>query len=900
MNEEWIELLEKVRKAEDADAVLAFLHSVDGLGEDARWRILSASLERLEELEYVGFEDELLRQCTLRSGYEGHFVHSLLNRWLKQQPVRKRDDVISGLLGKLDDADTSVVENSLWTLVTVGFRAERLEQKFVALVTEPLAERMQIAALWGLVWMGYPDTEFLETLLIRLLDRHTEVPELLTRCGRVLRSRRLLPVYLELFERIPVTAQLPMFGSDPLTDLLYVLADTAEAHPDVTAGVWDSISARGGSLAQPLSFHGGILEKLDDARVPDYILQSLDPAPPEDFREGRYSSPHYHPYSMLKKLNGKSQLSGLHGALDRASASTRGRVLGALNLDATVDTQNTGPYQTGLSHLKDNCWEVVLRLNLEQTSEWIVEALANETGLFAAADLCRLAGYLRVTGAVDRLRGWIVQEGWDQKEGLHIALGLAALEALGNIGTPEAFAALTESRVSFAGRHADRSVADTTPRDYCDAFTACLMSQDAEKNAEALVVQLEKGPAEHPRCWIACAAALQDAARHKGVVLEPYSERLYALLGREDVVRSDSLHFLVAALSYFPQDNRAERLLLNWARSAERQAMDAITALAHWQRLQSHSDMLSKIGLSRDDAGVWRVSRPLDFREAFVVGLLFSHDQELFTPALCDLIEKGSYREAAQVMQMLTQENASPVILDALVERSYRLNQPFQSESDVLWALLRINPARFAHEFRHEATASWHAAAREALVYYGEDLENSDGADMMAAFLSDPVYLIRRAAARNLAKKDMGRLRAVADALAVAADPESKVRAVEAAVWLDDREAFADFQKRARQDREEKVRSAAREAERDRRRVELSRDYVSRILSTPNGEVLAAWHYGQALQEIGDDDTSHRLDEAMLEPELLPNKRAYLQHLRDKVTKEWQEWEKKRKYRLSE
>jgi len=900
MNEKWVELLEKVRNAGDADTVLPFLRSVDGLDEDARWRVLSGSLERLEELGYVGFEDELLRQCILRSGYEGHFVHSLLNRWLKQQPVTKRNEVISWLVGKLDAADLSVVENSLWTLVTVGFRAERLERKFVVLVIEAPAERIQLVALWGLVWMGYPDTEFLETFIVRLLDRQAEVPELLVRCGRVLTSRRLLPVYLKLFDRIPVAAELPMFGSDPLTDLLYVLADTAEAHPDVAAEVWDRVSARGESLAQHLSFHGGILEKLDDARVPDYILHSLGPAPPEDFREGRFISPHYHPYLMLKNLNGKNQLGNLHGALDRAKASTRELVLRVLHLDATINTRNTGPYQTGLSHLKDSCWDVVLRLNLEHTSEWITEALTNETGPFAAADLCHLAGYLRVTGAVGKLRSWVAQEGWDQEEGLHIALGLAALEALGNIGTPEAFQALTESRVSFAGRHADRSVADTTPRNYGDAFTACLMSQDADKNAEALVVQLEEGPAEHPRCWIACAAALQDAARYKWELLEPYGERIYALLGRDDVVRSESLHFLVAALGFFPQDDRTERLLLGWARGTERQAMDAVKALAHWQRLQPHGDILRKIGLDHGDAGVWRVSRPLDFREAFVVGLLFCHDQELFTLALCDLIEKGSYREAVQVMQLLTKEKVSPVVVDALVNRSHRLNQPFQSESDVIWALLRVDPVRFAREFRHEVTASWHAGAREAIVYFGEDLEDAAGSDIMAAFLSDPVYVIRRAAARSLAKKDMGRLRNAVDALAAAADPESKVRAVEAAVWLDDQEAFTGLQQQARQDREEQVRSAAREADRDRRRVELSHDYLSRILATPNGGVLSTWHYGLALQEIGDDDTGHRLGVAMLDPELSPNKRAYLQQLRDETAKEWQEWEKKRKDRLSD
>lgn len=900
MNEEWMKTLEVVRTADHADEVLKLLRSVDELAEDARWRVLSASLERLEELQYNGLEEELLLQCIVRSGYEGHFIHGFLNRWLKQQSAAKFSEVMFWLIARLNDDNLLTVENSLWTLITIGSRTKQLEEIFVTLINEPPTEKIQLVALWGLIWMGFPGTKFLETTVERLLNQQAEVPELLARCGRVMASLNLLPIYLQHFNRVPITAEMPMFSLDSFTNLLYVFADTAEVQPHSSAQIWDDISIRAQDLVSFLSFHGGILDKIDDVRVPDYILHSLSPVPPEEYREGNYISPHLHPYLMLKTLNSKKQLAGLHSSLERASPTTKEHILEALYLDATVDTKNIGAYQTGLSHVKETCWDVLLRLNLSETPKWIIEALEEETGPFAAADLCHLAGYFRVTGAIENLRNLAVQEGWDQKEGLNIVLGLAVIEALGYIGTFEAFNALTKSRVSYVGRYAAGSFGDTTPRNYGDAFTACLTSDDAVRNAEALILELEKGPVEHPRCWIACAAALQDAVRYKPELVKPYHQRVYALLDRYAVLQPEFLQFLVSAVGYLPNNNELEPLLLDWARSDELQAMNAIEALARWQCLHPHIDLLTKIGLNQSQDRVWHVSRAMNYREAFVVGLLFNADQETFTPALCDLIKKGSYREAVQVLQLLTNENTSSAIMGALIERVHEVNQPFRSEGEVLEALLRIDPYRFAHEFRYDITSSWHAASRKAIVYYGEDLDASVGTDIMVAFLNDPVYVIRRAAARDLAKKDMSRLQDAIQLLSTAAEPEGRIRSVEAAVWFDSQDLFNIYCRQAKQDIEEKVRSAAREAENDRRRVEAARDYLSHILEVPSDKLLATWHYGQALQEVGDDETIQRLDEAIAQPDLASNKRAYLKKLRDEITKEWEKWEKKRQDRLLE
>lgn len=900
MNEEWVQTLGEIRVSEDANEVLAFLRSADGIGEDARWRVLSSALDRLEELQYPDFQQELLKQCVLRSGYDAYSIRSMLNRWLQQQPVPKRNEIIQWLLNNLEESNTSTVENALWTLITVGIRTEALEEKFTDFIREAPSQEIQIIALWGLVWMGYPDTELLEAAVAQLINRRIEVPELLTRCGRGLASLKLLPTFLELFKRTPIPAEVPIFGIDLLTNLLYVLADTAEAHSEVTPEIWDAIAAHGDVLVQKLCFTGGIVEKIDDGRVPDFLLHSLIPVSPEDFREGRFVNPHYHSYLMLNQLSSQNQLNYLHGSLARVDATVRGRILVALKLDAMIDTQNMGAYETSISHVKESCWDIILRLNLEQTSEWITEALRNETGPFAAAELCNLIGYLRVTQSVEKLRSWANQEGWDQKEGLNIVLGLAVIEALGNIGTPEAFAALTVSQVSFAGRYADKSFADTTPRNYGDAFTACLMSADAEQNAQALITQLEEEPRAHPRRWIACASALQDIVRSKPDLMRPYQQRIYALLSRDGIYQSEFLHFLVAAVSHLPQDDKIEQILLDWARSTNHGAIEAVIALAHWHRLQTHSDLLEKIGLFSDELGVWHVSRPLDYSEAFIVGLLFLSNPELFTPALCDLIERGSHREAVQVLRLLRNENVSTVILETLVRRAHAVNQSFRAEGDVLLALSRVDPVRFVHEFRYEISSSWHAAAREAIVYYGGDIEVSFPSNLMAAYLNDPIYVIRRAAARSLANKSPERLREVIDVSAISSDVETRIRAIEAAVWLDDNKAFVSYLKQAKQDREEKVRSAAREASLDRRRVKLSREYLHRILETPANELLTSWHYGQALQKTGDDETLHRLNEAVAEPGLPPNKCAYLRKLRDEVKKNWQEWEKKRKDRLSD
>ncbi len=531
MNETWSDIHNEIRAAKKPEEVLTLLHRADEYDEDTRWRVLSSGLDRLWDLEYPDFENELLEQCALRSGYEGHFIHGLLKRWLKENP-HKRDDVICRLLPELDKPDTIRVQNVLWTFIFIGYRDEALQRKLLAFVTAPPDEQTKYIALWGLAWLGYSDRAFLEETIQKVLEQVDVIPELVLRCGSHLASLKLLPYFQDCLLRAK-------FSSDTKTELqtvLYVLSDTAQTHPEVASAVWDTIIQYAGrsengvdALYNALKLASEITRGIDDGRVVDFFLHRLEPDAPEHLREQGRMSNHYHPYLRLSDLEQPQQLAAMSTSLNRADADTRNKVIECLHQDAVLDTDNKGAWQTQLTLIKEHSWNIVLRLDLSEARQWLVEAF-NETSPFTLADICRLAGFLRVTEAVPNLHNIIKRTDWREPGGIHTEPGLAALRALGSIGTKEAFQALTDSQVSFKYGKPDVSIAATTPLEHGEAFIACVLTM---QDAAPLIDCLEQSPAAMPHCWISCAFALQQVMFTAPALVTPYRERVFALLCRD-------------------------------------------------------------------------------------------------------------------------------------------------------------------------------------------------------------------------------------------------------------------------------------------------------------------------------------------------------------------------------
>ena len=900
MNETWTDIHNDISTATQPEDVLIFLRKADDYDEDTRERILSSGLDRLWDLEYSDFESVLLEQCALRSGYEGHTIHVLLKRWLEENPTQ-RDDVICRLLPELDKLDTLRVQNVLWTFIFIGYRDEALQRKLLAFVTAPPDEQTKYIALWGLVWLGYSDRSFLEETIQKVLEDADVVPELVLRCGSQLASLKLLPYFQECL----LHAKFPPNTKTEYQNLLYVLSDTAQAHPQCASVVWDTLLQYASTredgvdaLYDVLKMASEITRGIDDGRVVDFFLHRLEPDAPQYLREQGRMSNHYHPYLRLGNLQQSQQLAVMSTSLSCADAPTRDKVTECLYQDAIVDTGNKGAWQTQLTLIKEHSWNTILRLNLPEARQWLVEAF-QETSDFALADICRWVGLLRVTEATSILHELIKRTDWREPGGTHTEPGLAALRALGSIGTKEAFEALTESQVAFKVRSANGSIPATTPLQHGEAFRDCVLTM---QDVALLIDCLEQSPAANPRCWIACAFALQQVMFATPALITPHRERVFALLHRADVVEADHLylHYLLPSLGGLDKDERTETLLLDWACGADRKAMEAIEVLARWGVLHSHPNLLNQIGLEPAEQSTWKVTRSLTDREAFILGILFWNYPDTFTPSVHHLIENGSYQEAVQVFQQLSAENASAAILDALTRRAYRVNKQFQAETEALWTLRRIMPERFMKEFRYEKVFNWPASAREAIVTAYRDINSKEASHELTKFLIDGVYTIRRVAARTLANLDLSRLDTEAKHLLDSENVHHRVCGVEATAWLEDEEAFQSLYKQARHDREVNVRNAANETVKMRRRVILARAYLQYVLDTSADQLTTTWQYGQALQQVGDEETLRLLRKAADDVNRRPNQRAYLQYLHEQVQKGWEEWQRKRNDRLEE
>ena len=163
--------------------------------------------------------------------------------------------------------------------------------------------------------------------------------------------------------------------------------------------------------------------------------------------------------------------------------------------------------------------------------------------------------------------------------------------------------------------------------------------------------------------------------------------------------------------------------------------------------------------------------------------------------------------------------------------------------------------------------------------------------------LEDDVFLVRRTAARALARLSQDELHTVVDRLSREEASRLRTHAVEAASWLIPLNQFREYFERARQDCEKQVRLAAIRSLHDRQTRDRAYRYLQIILSAKPDALIGAWRYGQAIIDLGDDDVIHQLQEASGSDEPF-HKRAWCHWLAEKTEKRWKDltsrWERDR------
>src|SRR5579862_1929445 len=138
------------------------------------------------------------------------------------------------------------------------------------------------------------------------------------------------------------------------------------------------------------------------------------------------------------------------------------------------------------------------------------------------------------------------------------------------------------------------SIPNTTPTIFAEAFADCVITMN---DASPLITCLEEGVGQSPRRWLSCAAAAENIAFHRPMLMAPFRDRLHTLINRADIQQSDYLHYLIPVLGALDRDDDTEALLEYWADGQGASSVYAMEVLARWKRLARHERLLEKLGL---------------------------------------------------------------------------------------------------------------------------------------------------------------------------------------------------------------------------------------------------------------------------------------------------------------
>lgn len=281
--------------------------------------------------------------------------------------------------------------------------------------------------------------------------------------------------------------------------------------------------------------------------------------------------------------------------------------------------------------------------------------------------------------------------------------------------------------------------------------------------------------------------------------------------------------------------------------------MLAITGL-----LNEFPTRIEKMGLSRADDG-WVVAKKLTDTAAFALLFLYRVDTR-FEPAILQVLEGASFYSAIQILANLkSTDRLSKNIQQALWKRALRENGPASSDRAALEAVALTWPEMLMEDSTLVETSRWSASARRAYLAALRKIDQryaDDVARTACQFLSDGEQSIRRDAARLANDRDPAVLKQAVHQLAANHEKlDQAVFMLDAAFWLET--DWNLFETIGKSHREPLVRELARKLGEARKKSMLAREYLPTVLDSR--DYLDTWRYGQALLELGNEETIDRL-----------------------------------------
>ncbi len=814
------ERIRETLEGRDINALLELIKNPQG-DEDDQANVVFGALSQLEALYYAHLPELVVSVCVEAEEKIAEEVrHFFLSYWLKREGYHHRAEIITQLINKLGQSDVTQLIAAIQTAWVVGYRDNRLQAELVriaGLYGEPHPDQTaQGYALAVLSSMAYPDQQAITNALRSRLER----------LGRLTKPDCWTAIQAASPDMIPALREAAV--SEPVA--VHALVELSSRHPDAVHEVWKAFE----SLDENTRFLyiSNAVKRIDLEEVGHYVLSEALTA--FQHREHRNLLP---PANLLLGTNLPNHIR----VFLRSRESLSPQQIDLLKSTALTPTGNKIRFQTSQSLNKEAAWNVILYLGLRVAHKWLPEAMSGEVN-FILADLAETAGFLQAAGAVKPLANVVKDETFD------IGIGVRCLRSLGVIGTNEAMSALLESRVRI--KHGKERL---VPRDLVQSLvSACMSLQNCEAVWSTLI-----NPEADAQIREACAYAIEDLSNFNGAPL-PSPQSITGLL-RAEGGGLPGYDQLLLSLTRFKSETEV-RIFLRELGASTYDSPELIRALAMAGLLNEFPSRIEKMGLRRAEEG-WVVTSRLNDTAAFALLFLYRDDPS-FEPALIQVLEDDARHPAVQlVANIRSTDHLSDDILQALWKRALRGNGPNSSDRTVLEAVARTWPDVLTESFTISEVSRWNVSARLAYLASLRTALVGRGdahaiAEVACQFLSDGERTVRRDAARLTRDSAPALLRRAVDLLASKCEEiDQAVFMLDAAFWLED--GWSLFEERGRLHREPLVRELTQRLGHERKLVLLAHEYLPTLLQSP--DYLDTWCYGQAILELGNEDTVARL-----------------------------------------
>ncbi|NQV24550.1 MAG: hypothetical protein HQ518_09300 [Rhodopirellula sp.] len=558
----------------------------------------------------------------------------------------------------------------------------------------------------------------------------------------------------------------------------------------------------------------------------------------------------------------------------------RDTLLPILKADATHDTEITGQYVTTNARLKEAAFETALCLGATDPIGWLESAVRDETSGYVQGAVLEMAACLRVeTLPTSVLELISTERNLERSEGTdELVAHNGAIKLAKSAGTRQAFETLADFGFTYGGgvlRSVSQAVADVArqridsgDKDIVQTLLAKAVNHDAPKrHRDVAIASL-------------CHLATRD------LVQEDVSDDLLRLV-KDTSLDNFSRCEAIEAIGFLKAGSigSAVPILVELASNESDLGWRAIEALIRHELFTDHSEMIaSRLRLQRSGS-VWSLAddQPILGWQAFLVGLLYRSERDLFATAVSQIVERAKADAVFQILQSASHygKHTPETVTDALVGRIYRRFSTGTVETVLFDSLASISSQRLVDEEWDRQWADWLPDGRVAFCNALADTQLSERSlgraiTLLTQLALDGIYAVRRAAFRAMASLDAQAFIDTCSIWAQSSMVRLRKRAAEAIAWfpmrasapanVDDWGLSFDF--------ERSVREIAANSGSERWERHWADEYLKIVLEVKqptNEQLLNAYRYGRALTKLGDDATIRRLRQHVTDSPLSTN-----------------------------